>query len=396
MAKGKKSDAKKKKKKKQKRSSNKPTLHKGLVGVYVDDSAVSKVMPDTQSLTYRGYPVQDLAETCSFEEVAYLLYHGELPTRSQLATFRKNERAARPISARLKRVIKEFPRRGAHPMDTIRTAVSFMGLEDPDTADNSPEANQRKALRLLAKIPTAVAADYRHRKGKPPISPRADLSMAENFFHMCFGKVPQKEVVKAFDVSLTLYAEHTFNASTFTARTISSSLADMHSAITGGIASLKGPLHGGANEAVMHNLKAIRTVANVKPWLDKQMADGEVVIGFGHRVYKSGDSRVPTMSKYERKLAEVTGQQKWIEISDALAEEMMSRTGIHPNLDFPAGPAYYMMGFDIDFFTPIFVVARITGWCAHVIEQADDNRLIRPLSHYTGPDERKVKPIGKR
>jgi 2-methylcitrate synthase/citrate synthase II len=386
----------KQKKKPQKRGSNAPEMHKGLVGLYVDESAISKVMPDTQSLTYRGYAVQDLAEHCCFEEVAYLLFNGELPTRSQLATFRKNERASRALSPRLKRVIRAFPKRGAHPMDTIRTAVSFMGLEDPDTADNSPAANRRKALRLLARIPTAIAADYRQRKGKPFISPRSDLSMAENFFHMCFGKVPAKEVVKAFDVSLILYAEHTFNVSTFTARTITSSLADMHGAITGGIAALKGPLHGGANEVVMHNLKEIGSVRNVTPWLDAKIANKELVIGFGHRVYKSGDSRVPTMTKYERKMAEVTGQKKWIAIADALAEQMVARTGIHPNLDFPAGPAYYMMGFDIDFFTPIFVVARITGWCAHVIEQANDNRLIRPLSHYTGPDERKVKPLSKR
>ena len=383
MAKGKKLDARKDEKKR-KRGSNIPGIHKGLVGLYVDETSISKVMPDTQFLTYRGYPVQDLAEHCSFEEVAHLLYHGELPTRSQLATFRTKERAERPLSARLKRVIKEFPRRGTHPMDRIRTAVSFLGLDDADAADNTPEANQRKALRLLAKTPTAVAADYRNRDGKTVISPRADLSIAENFFHMCFGKVPEKEVVKAFEVSLILYAEHTFNASTFTARTITSSLADMHGAITGGIASLKGPLHGGANEMVMHNLKEIRSVRNVKPWLDQKIANKEVVIGFGHRVYKSGDSRVPTMSKYERKLAEVTGQQKWITLSDALAEEMVSRTGIYPNLDFPAGPAYYMMGFDIDFFTPIFVVARITGWCAHVMEQASSLSLIH-ISEPTRP-----------
>ncbi|MEX2642423.1 MAG: bifunctional 2-methylcitrate synthase/citrate synthase [Acetobacterales bacterium] len=376
--------------------SNSPEIHRGLAGIYVDDSAISKVMPETQSLTYRGYPVQDLAESCCFEEVAYLLYNGELPTRGQLQTFRKHERAERALSPRLKRVIKEFPRRRVHPMDTIRTAVSFMGLEDPDTADSSLEANRRKAMRLLAKIPAAVAADYRHRKGKPFIGPRKDLSFAENFFHMCFGKVPEKEVVKAFDVSLILYAEHTFNASTFTARTITSSLADMHGAVTGAIASLKGPLHGGANEAVMHNLKEIGSVAKVKPWVDRKLAAKEIVIGFGHRVYKSGDSRVPTMTKYERRMADVTGQKKWIEIADALAEEVTTRTGIHPNLDFPAGPAYYMMGFDIDLFTPIFVVSRITGWCAHIIEQSGDNRLIRPLSHYTGPDERKMAPLTRR
>lgn len=370
-------------------------VKKGLVGVYADVTAVSKVMPETNSLTYRGYAVQDLAEHCSFEEVAYLLWHGDLPNRRQLAAFEKAERAERKLSPRLKRVIGEFPHR-AHPMDTIRTAVSFMGLEDPEAANNSEAATRNKALRLLAKIPTAIALDYRNRQGKRAVNPREDLSFAENFFHMCFGKVPAREVVKAFDVSLILYAEHGFNASTFTARTVTSTQADIHGAITAAIAALKGPLHGGANEAVMHMLTEIGTPERARAWLTGRFDHKALVMGFGHRVYKNGDSRVPTMTRYMEKMAEVTGEHKWLEIERILAAEMLAKKNIHPNLDFPAGPAYYMMGFDIPMFTPIFVASRITGWAAHVFEQAADNRLIRPLSVYNGVMQREVPALKDR
>ncbi len=374
---------------------NEIDIRKGLVGVHADVTAVSKVMEESNSLTYRGYAVQDLAEHCSFEEVAYLLWHGELPDRRQLAAFQKDERAERRISPRLKRVIAEFPRR-AHPMDAIRTAVSFMGMEDPEVADVSEAATRRKALRLLAKIPTAIAAFHRIRQGKRTTSPREDLGFAENFFHMVFGRVPAPEVVKAFDVSLILYAEHGFNASTFTARTVASSQADIHAAITAAIGSLKGPLHGGANEAVMHMLTEIGSPERAKQWLEGKFDHRALVMGFGHRVYKHGDSRVPTMTRYAEKMAEVIGDDRWLAIERVLAEEMLTRKNIHPNLDFPAGPTYYMMGFEIPMFTPIFVASRITGWAAHVFEQIADNRLIRPLSVYTGPEQRAVVPIKRR
>ena len=372
-----------------------PEIKKGLVGVYADVSAISKVMPETNSLTYRGYAVQDLAENCSFEEVAYLLWEGELPTRAQLDAFKAETAAEREISPALHRVIREFPK-DAHPMDAIRTAVSFMGLEDPDTADVSEPAQRRKAKRLLAKIPTAIAAAHRASKGLEPIKPDPKHGFAENFFNLVFGKVPQPEVLKAFDVSMILYAEHTFNASTYTARLVTSTGADMHGAITAAIASLKGPLHGGANEAVMHMLKEIGDPAKAKEWLHGRFDHRALVMGFGHRVYKSGDSRVPTMRKYAEKMAEVVGDRTWMEISRILAEEMLRVKNIHPNLDFPAGPAYYLMGFDIPLFTPIFVASRITGWASHVIEQAADNRLIRPLSWYTGPEQRPVPPLDAR
>lgn len=372
-----------------------PDIKKGLVGVIADVSAVSKVMPETNSLTYRGYAVQDLCEACAFEEVAYLLWNGELPTRAQLDAFRKEEAANRAISPALHRVIRDFPKEG-HPMDAIRTAVSFMGMEDPESADVSEPATRRKAMRLLAKIPTAIAAAHRAGKGLDPVDPDPKLTFSENFFHLVFGKVPQPEVVKAFDVSLILYAEHGFNASTFTARTVTSTGADLHGAVTAAIAALKGPLHGGANEAVMHMLKEIGSPEAAVGWLEGKLDHKALVMGFGHRVYKSGDSRVPTMTKYAEKMAEVVGDRRWMEMSRILAEEMLRRKNIHPNLDFPAGPAYHLMGFDIPLFTPIFVASRITGWAAHVIEQAADNRLIRPLSHYTGAAQRQVPTIEAR
>ncbi|MBB5690390.1 bifunctional 2-methylcitrate synthase/citrate synthase [Roseomonas alkaliterrae] len=370
-------------------------VRKGLVGVYADDSAVSKVMPETNSLTYRGYAVQDLCENASFDETAYLLWNGELPNRAQLAAFQAEEKANRALSPALLRVLREFPRE-AHPMDMIRTAVSFMGMEDPETADISDAAQRRKAMRLLAKIPTAVAASNRLSKGLEPIAPDPALPFCENFFHMVFGKVPQKEVIKAFDVSMILYAEHTFNASTFTARTITSTMADMHGAITGAIAALKGPLHGGANEAVMHMLKEIPSPEAAEAWIQDKFDHKALVMGFGHRVYKTGDSRVPTMKKYAEIMAEVVGDKRWMNTSAVLARVMLEKKNIHPNLDFPAGPAYYLMGFDIPLFTPIFVCSRITGWAAHVLEQAADNRLIRPLSRYTGVEQRPVVPLAER
>jgi len=372
-----------------------PDIRKGLVGVYADESAVSKVMPETNSLTYRGYAVQDLCEESNFEEVAYLLWHGELPNAVQLAAFQAEERANRTLSPALLRVLREFPAT-AHPMDAIRTAVSFMGMEDPETADISDAAQRRKAMRLLAKIPAAVAATNRIGKGLDPIAPDASLPFCENFFHMVFDKVPQAEVIKSFDVSMILYAEHTFNASTYTTRLVTSSMSDIHSAITAGIGSLKGPLHGGANEAVMHMLSEIPSPEAAEAWLRTRFDHKALVMGFGHRVYKSGDSRVPTMKKYAEIMADVVGDTRWMNTSAVLARVMLAEKNIHPNLDFPAGPAYYLMGFDIPMFTPIFVCSRITGWAAHVFEQGADNRLIRPLSWYVGEEQRPVPPMSAR
>ncbi len=370
-------------------------IKKGLVGVIADETKVSEVMPDINSLTYRGYAVQDLAEACEFEEVAYLLLNGELPNKSQLAKFQEEERNNREISSNLKTVIQNYPK-NAHPMDTTRTSVSHLGLEDSETSTNTIEANYNKFIKIFAKTPTTVAANFRTRKGLDIIDPKKDLSFSENFFHMCFGKVPSKDVVKAFDVSLILYAEHSFNASTFTSRVITSTLADIHSAIVGGISALKGPLHGGANEAVMEMFLDIKEPENAEKYILNKIKNKDLIIGFGHRVYKKGDSRVPTMTKYYYKTAEFYKNEKFPKISKILEETMIKEKNIFPNLDFPSGPTYYLMGFDVDFFTPIFVIARISGWVAHINEQLKDNRLIRPLSKYTGPNHRKVKELQDR
>jgi len=370
-------------------------IKKGLLGIVVDETTISQVTPEINSLTYRGYTVQNLCEMCSFEEVAYLILNGELPNSIQLNKFRKEEKENRNITTNLREILEHIPKK-AHPMDVSRTVVSAMGLEDKETSDNSPKANMRKTMRIFAKTPTAIAAFFRVRKGKKIIKPKKDLSFSENFFYMCFGKVPQKEIVKAFDISLILYAEHSFNVSTFTARTITSSLSDIYGAITGAIASLKGPLHGGANEEVMHMMKKIKTPDKAKSWLIDNLNKKQVVMGFGHRVYKSGDSRVPTMKKYFLKVSKLKKDNNLHKISEIIEKEMIEKKNIHPNLDFPTGPTYHLMGFDTDFFTPIFVIARITGWSAHIMEQHISNKLIRPLSKYKGSKHRKVMLLNQR
>jgi len=370
----------------------------GLAGVVVDDTAVSKVMPETNSLTYRGYAVQELATQCTFEETAYLIWNGELPTKAQLEEFIALEKSERGLSDDLLAVMRKFPK-GAHPMATLRTAVSFLGIEDKEIDDHATDKLYERSIRMVAKIPQIVATDFRLRNGKEPIAPNNDLGFSENFFHMCFGEVPAPEVVKCFDISMTLYAEHSFNASTFTSRVIASSLSGIYSAVTGAIGSLKGPLHGGANEAVMDMLKEVGTAEGAEAWMLDALATKKKIMGFGHRVYRSGDSRVPTMTDAFEKMVDIIDTdeaKKYWKMSRILDKTMVDAKGIYPNLDFPAGPAYYLMGFEIPMFTPIFVVSRITGWTAHIAEQLGDNKLIRPLSNYTGPAQRDVTPIDKR
>jgi len=370
-------------------------IKKGLLGIVVDETTISQVMPDINSLTYRGYAVQELCEKCNFEEVAYLILNKQLPKKAQLKKFKKKLDENRNISLNLKEIIKHLPKK-AHPMDVARTVVSVMGLEDKETSNNSPAANMRKTIRIFAKTPTAIAAFFRARKSKKFIPPKKGLGFSENFFYMCFGKIPSKEIIKAFDVSLILYAEHSFNVSTFTARTITSSLSDIHSAITGAIGSLKGPLHGGANEEVMHMMNKIKKPENALKWINKAIDNKDVVMGFGHRVYKKGDSRVPTMEKYFKKVSKIKNDKKFNKIYDIVKNVMIDRKDIHPNVDYPTGPTYHLMGFDIDFFTPIFVLSRITGWSAHIMEQHTANKLIRPLSKYSGQKYRKVMLLNQR
>jgi 2-methylcitrate synthase len=370
-------------------------IKKGLLGIVVDETEISKVMPEINSLTYRGYAAQDLCARCDFEEVAYLILNKELPNKKQLKEFKKELSKEITLSKNLINILKQIPKK-SHPMDVARTVVSVMGLEDKETKDNSPKANLRKAIRIFAKTPTALSAFYRLRKGQKIIPPKKKLNFSENFFHMCFGNVPNKEIVKAFDVSLILYAEHSFNVSTFTARTITSSLSDIHGAITGAIASLKGPLHGGANEEVMHMMKKIKTPQNALKWINNALKNKDVVMGFGHRVYKSGDSRVPTMREYFKRVAIIKKDKVFEKIYDIVEKVMIKEKNIYPNVDYPTGPTYHLMGFDTDFFTPIFVISRITGWSAHIMEQHAANKLIRPLASYKGSKHRKVIQLNQR
>jgi citrate synthase len=333
--------------------------------------------------------VQELAASCSFEQVAHLIWHGELPTAGELAELTTAERSQRELSRSTIAQIERLPG-NCHPMDVLRSAVSAFGAEDPTEDAVGREAVLAKSLAMLARLPTVVALDFRRRHDLPRIAPDPSLTFSENFFHMCFGEVPEPEVVRAFDASLILYAEHSFNASTFTARVVTSTLSDLYSAVTAAIGALKGSLHGGANEAVMRMMLEIGDPADAARWLRDALEAKRKVMGFGHRVYKRGDSRVPTMHAAMLEVAARRDGGRWVEMYDALEAEMISLKGIHPNLDFPAGPTYHLMGFDIPMFTPIFVMSRITGWTAHIVEQMEANSLIRPLSLYSGRAQRAV------
>ena len=375
-----------------------PEIRKGLYGVVVDETAVSKVVPETNSLTYRGYPVQELARYCSFEEVAYLLWNGKLPGQESLIRFSAREKALRHLERHVIDLIMSMPL-SCHPMDVLRTAISYIGSQDPEEYTKDSEHIRRTALELMAKIPTIIALDIRRRRGEGYIQPSRKKGFAENFLWMVFGDeegspATNRADIEAFDKSLILYAEHSFNASTFAARVVTSTMSDTYSAIVAAIGALKGPLHGGANEAVMKNFLEIADPAKAEEWTKKKLANKELVMGFGHRVYKNGDSRVPTMEAAFKELAEQHDQTQWVEMYDVMAKTMEENTSIKikPNLDFPAGPAYHILGFDIEFFTPIFVMARITGWTAHIVEQNENNSLIRPLSAYNGEEQRSVPP----
>ncbi len=370
-------------------------IKKGLAGVVADVTAVSKVNPETNSLLYRGYPVQELAATQPFEAVAYLLWHGELPTDEQLAQLRATERAHRALAPVVKDAIDRLPL-DSHPMDEVRTAVSVIGAVETAGISNvldavgTPDENLARSLTLFAALPAIVSYGQRRRRGLEPVDSRADLDYAANFLWLTFGEEPDAVVVDAFNRSMILYAEHSFNASTFTARVITSTLSDLYSAVVGAIGALKGPLHGGANEAVMHIFDEIGSADAVQGWLDAALAEKRKIMGFGHRVYKRGDSRVPTMKAALDTLVAHYDRPDLAELYDTLESEFVSRKGIYPNLDYPSGPAYNLIGYDTLTFTPLFIASRITGWTAHILEQQAANALIRPLSEYNGPDERHI------
>ena len=361
---------------------------KGLAGVIVDETQISKVIPETSELLYRGYPVAELVEKCSFEEVVYLLWEGELPSKKEKENFKKQERKKRPHLDKDVTLLLDSLK-SAHPMDAIRTLISYWGARGY-VWDTTTKERKQKALRFLAAAPVFVAAHFRLRNKLQPVPPDNSLSFSENFLKMCFNKTPDKELVDIFDKTMILYAEHGFNASTFSARVIASTTSDVASAITGAIGALKGPLHGGANERVMEMMKKLKKPSKAEAFLLKALKNKEKVMGFGHRVYRDQDSRVPSMETCARKLSEIKKEPVWMEMYDILVSTMKREKNICPNVDLPAGPVYYLMGFDIDMFTPFFVMSRIAGWSAHIIEQGENNRIIRPLSEYTGHAKRTV------
>ena len=370
----------------------KPVDTRGLAGQTVGDTEICAV---TQTeLLYRGYEIADLAANATFEEVAFLLLVGHKPSAAELKAFKDEVASMRAIPKSVRddivRIAKESPK--AHPMSILRTGVSLLSHLDPDCEDNSPAAELRKSKRLLAQIPTVIGACQRTLDGQAPVEPDPSLSHAANLMWLMSGKKPDELAARIMDVSLILYAEHDFNASTFSCRVIASTETDMHSAICGGIGALKGPLHGGANEMAMEMLKDIdRDCAGGKmdadAWMQRAFAEKRKLMGFGHRVYKNGDHRAGILRGWGLKLAERLGPdaKKWFDLGDRVQAIMLRDKAIHPNVDFPCGMTYFIMGIPVPQYTPIFVASRITGWCAHIMEQHANNRIIRPLAEYKGP-----------
>ncbi|MFB3923503.1 MAG: citrate synthase [Terriglobia bacterium] len=367
----------------------------GLQDVVIANSDICDIDGARGILIYRGYDIHDLAAHSTFEEVVYLLWNGRLPNRAELAAHEKQLVENRAISPELVSLLKGFPP-AQHPMETLRTAVSALSLYDPESEDMSEEANRRKALRLTAQMGTIVAAYGRIREGKEPIAPDPKLSLAANFLYMLQGKVPNAEDARWFDMALILHADHSYNASTFAARVTASTLSDMHSAITSAIGTLKGPLHGGANEQAMRMLLEVGGVENAEPYVRNLLAQKKKVMGFGHRVYHTEDPRATELRKMSEQLCRRTGQSKWFEMSKRIEDLMIREKNINANVDFYSASSYYVLGIPIELYTLIFVVSRISGWTAHVLEQYAHNRLIRPLAEYTGPRGLKYVPIDQR
>ncbi len=371
---------------------NNTSYSPGLEGIIAGETAVSTV---EDGLRYRGYAVGDLCEKTSFDEVAHLLLHGELPTQTELAAFQDRVATARRIPEPIKQLFPTVPK-WAYPLDALRTAVSMVSLFDPDATDNSHEANIRKAERLLGQMPVMIADQYRVSRGLQPVMARPELGHSANFLYMVRGEEATPEEVKALDVSLILYAEHEFNASTFTARVIVSTQSDLHAAIVGAIGALKGPLHGGANEKVMDVVRAAGGPDTAKAWIEAALARKERIMGFGHRVYKAGDVRAGILKQFAQQLAATPEAKQWEETAEIIEQIMGSSKGMYPNLDWPAGRLYHALNLEIPLYTPMFAMSRITGWAAHVIEQLDKNRLIRPRSLYVGSPAREVQPLAER
>lgn len=370
------------------------TMTRGLEGVVATTSSISSIVDDI--LTYRGYHIDDLANNASFEEVVYLLWNGKLPNKDELDDFTQRLRNNADIPQGTIEQLKAYNADLVHPMAALRTSVSTLGLYDEQADEMTEEANYEKAIRLQAKLPTVVAAFARIRDGKEPISPRDDLSIAENFLYMLNGEMPDEVAVEAFNKALVLHADHELNASTFTARVTVATLSDMYSGVTAAISALKGPLHGGANEQVMKMLLDIGETDNIEPYMERQFANKEKIMGFGHRVYKTGDPRAKHLREMSRQLTNKIGEPKWYDMSIKIEELMKERKGIVPNVDFYSASVYHTLGIKHDIFTPIFAVSRVAGWTAHILEQYGNNRLIRPRAEYTGETNQTFIPLEER
>lgn len=365
----------------------------GLEGVVAAQSAISSIIDGV--LTYRGINIDDLAENASFEEVIYLLWHGKLPKRDQLDALNQDLAQNADLPEEVIKQMKMYPK-DVHPMAALRTAVSSLALYDPEAQDMSYEANLRKSVKLQAKISTIVAAFARIREGKEPIAPNPELGFAANFLYMLNGENPDKIAVEAFNNALVLHADHEFNASTFACRVTVATLSDIYSGITSGIGALKGPLHGGANEAVMAMLEEIGSLENVEPYLRNAFENKKKIMGFGHRVYKDGDPRAKHLKKMSKELTKLTGKSMYYDMSEKIEEIVVSEKGLKPNVDFYSATVYTSLGIARDLFTPIFAISRTSGWTAHMLEQYQNNRLIRPRAEYVGPTNQKYIPIEER
>ncbi|ADU31462.1 citrate synthase [Evansella cellulosilytica] len=367
---------------------------KGLEGVVATTSSVSSIIDGV--LTYHGYNIDDLADHASFEEVVYLLWNHRLPNAAELKDFKEKLSEAATVPQEVLDQLKTIPVDSVHPMAVLRTAVSNLALFDDSADDMSEDANREKAIKLQAQLPTLVTAFSRIREGKEPVSPKSDLSFSANFLYMLTGKEPDEISEKAFNKALVLHADHELNASTFTARVCVATLSDMYSGITSAIGALKGPLHGGANERVMKMLSEIGDVSNAESYIKDALSRKVKIMGFGHRVYKNGDPRAKHLKEMSRQLTHITGETKWYEMSIKIDEIVSGEKGLLPNVDFYSASVYHSLGIEHDLFTPIFAVSRVSGWIAHILEQYDNNRLIRPRAEYTGPSVQKWLPVEER
>ena len=365
---------------------SKPSYSPGLAGVIAGETSICWVDPNS-GLMYRGYDIHEMSQQANFEEVAYLLLKGELPNFEQLGNFTKEIVAERELPEPVFDMMRLLPE-GMHPMDALRTGVSMLAAFDPQLNDNSHDANVRKAIRLIAKVGTLITDAWRISQKLDPIPHDPDLTHAGNFLYKLTGKPPEQWQVRMLDTIFILYADHEFNASTFAARVTASTLADMYAACTSACGTLKGPLHGGANEESIYMLNEIATPDRAEDWLKDALAKKKKIMGFGHRVYKQGDSRVPIMREIARDYGKRVGKENWVPICEKLEQTMEREKGLCANVDLYAAPVFTMFGFPPELNTPIFAASRVAGWCAHVIEQHDHNRLIRPRSLYVGPEER--------